>query len=402
MEDNRRIFGHMPDGTPVEEITLRGRTFLDQEITCGIITYGGAVRTLIVPDKDGNPVDVVLGFDTLEDYIAQDKYMGAIVGRYANRIGGAKFTLNGVEYELAANEGPNHIHGGRVGFDKKVWTVESLGENYVSLSLVSPDGEEGYPGTLRVKATYLLDRLGNLNFSYQPSCDKDTLCNLTNHSYFNLSGHGSGSVEDQHILLFADCYTPVGPGSIPTGEIAPVEGTPMDLRGEICSLGAPIGTHIDDDFEQLVLAGGYDHNWVLNGGFGSTSVARAWSPKTGILMAVTSNMPGVQFYTGNYLDGCPRGKGGAAYGRRHGFCLETQHFPDSPNRPEFSPWPPGAPIPGSVSCVADAARKRGPNRFTTFSFGVCDPEEVRRESHEPRVLRPIAPPSWQRKKEYDD
>ncbi len=408
MEDNRRIFGHMPDGTPVEEITLRGKSILGEDMTCKIITYGGAVRSLEVPDVKGNPVDVVLGFDTLEDYMAQDKYMGAIVGRYANRIGGAKFTLNGVEYRLAANEGPNHLHGGNVGFDKRVWTVEGLGEHYVSLSLVSPDGEEGYPGTLKTEVTYML-RGGDLVIDYSHSSDKDTICNVTNHSYFNLSGHDSGSVEDQHILLYADYYTPVGPGSIPTGEVAPVEGTPMDLREDIdiCRVGTPIGARIGDGFEQLVLAGGYDHNWVLNpthGGLRSPNslAAHAWSPRTGIRMTVSSNMPGVQFYTGNFLDGCPRGKGGAVYGNRHGFCLETQHFPDSPNRPEFSPWPPGASCPGLVSCVVDGSGKRGFNRSTTFSFSICEPEEVLEHFHDRWVLRPIVPPIWQRKKEYDD
>ena len=235
MEDNRTAFGRMPDGTQVDQITLK-----NGDMACRIITYGGAVRSLTVPDRDGTPVDVALGFDTLEAYRTQDKYMGAIVGRYANRIGGAKFTLNGVEYPLYANDGPNSLHGGRAGFDKKVWTVERLAADSVTLSLISPDGEEGYPGTLRAEATYTL-RDGELLLWYQASCDKDTPCSLTNHTYFNLSGHDSGSVEGQYIKLYASRYTPTTPGSIPTGEIAPVEGTPMDLR-----TAQPIGAHIGD------------------------------------------------------------------------------------------------------------------------------------------------------------
>ena len=339
MGQNRRIFGRMPDGTPVEELTLRGGG-----LTCQIITYGGAVRALTVPDRDGNPVDVVLGFDTLEDYAAQDKYMGAIVGRYANRIGGAKFTLNGAEYPLYANDGPNSLHGGKVGFDKKVWTVEKLTESSVTLSLVSPDGEEGYPGTLRVEVTYALGeyvsdpaaeqgKVRELSIEYRAVCDRDTIFNPTNHTYFNLSGHDSGPVDGQEIgLLYASRYTPAGPGSIPTGEIAPVEGTPMDLR-----VPQPIGAHIDDSFDQLVMAGGYDHNWVIDEcpAAGLRAAAAARSPATGISLLASTSMPGVQFYTGNFIQGCPPGKGGAAYGNRHGFCLETQFFPDSPNKPGF-------------------------------------------------------------------
>lgn len=328
MEKNGRIFGHMPDGTPVEELTLRGKSVLGEDMTCRIITYGGAVRSLEVPDANGNPVDVVLGFDTLEDYMAQDKYMGAIVGRYANRIGGARFTLNGVEYRLAANEGPNHLHGGNVGFDKRVWTVERLTDASATLSLVSPDGEEGYPGALEVRVTYALDR-DTLRIFYWGKCGKDTVFNPTNHTYFNLSGHDSGSVEGQYIRLFSAHYTPVGPGSIPTGELASVEGTPMDLRK-----AQRIGDHIGDPFQQLALAGGYDHNWVLTPRNGALA-AMAFSEDTGIAMSAHTTMPGVQFYTGNFVEGCPGGKGGAVYRDRSGFCLEAQFYPDSPNQPQF-------------------------------------------------------------------
>ena len=353
MEENRRPFGQMPDGTPVEELTLRALGPEDTKYVCKIITYGGAVRSLTVPDRNGNPVDVVLGFDTLEDYRAQDKYMGALVGRYANRIGGARFTLNGVEYPLYANDGPNSLHGGRTGFDKRVWTVEELGGSAATLSLVSPDMDEGYPGSLEVRVTYTLSE-GGLAISYRAKSDRDTVCNLTNHSYFNLSGHDSGSVEGQYIKLNASRYTPAGPGSIPTGEIAPVEGTPMDLR-----TAQPIGTRIGEPFGQLVMAGGYDHNWVIDKHEGTIwTAAAAWSPDTGIAMDAATTLPGVQFYAGNFLSGCPRGKGGAVYGDRHGFCLETQFFPDSPNQPGFP------------SCVLKAGEEY--HSVTVYSFGVAD------------------------------
>lgn len=325
MEDNRTVFGRMPDGTVVEELTLRSGG-----LACKVITYGGAVRSLTIPDRDGKPVDVVLGFDTLEDYRNQDKYIGALVGRYANRIGGARFTLNGETYRLAENDGKNSLHGGSVGFDKQVWTVEELGGNAATLSLVSPDMQEGYPGTLSVRVAYTLSNEG-LSIGYWAKCGKDTVFNPTNHSYFNLSGHDSGSVEGQFIKVCASRYTPTLPGSIPTGEIAPVEGTPMDLR-----TARPIGEHIGDGFDQLKMAGGYDHNWVIDGWDGRKRIAAAaWSPDTGIAMEAATTLPGVQFYAGNFVSGCPAGKGGAAYGDRHGFCLETQFFPDSPNQPGF-------------------------------------------------------------------
>ena len=350
MEGNRTVFGHMPDGTEVEEVTLRGGA-----VTCKILTYGGAVRSLIVPDRDGDPVDVVLGFDTLEDYMAQDKYMGALVGRYANRIGGAKFTLNGVEYKLAANDGPNSLHGGKVGFDKQVWTVEELTDDSVTLSLVSPHMQEGYPGTLRVRVTYALSG-GALAIDYQARCDRDTVCNLTNHSYFNLSGHDSGCAEGQFIRLNASRYTPTVPGSIPTGEIAPVDGTPMDLRR-----AQPIGEHISDDFDQLTMAGGYDHNWAIDGWDGTLRpAASAFSMETGIMMAASTTLPGVQFYAGNFVGGCPAGKGGAVYGDRHGFCFETQSFPDSPNRPGF---------PSCVLRAGEEYRSRTVYRFDILPSG---------------------------------
>ena len=348
MEQNRRIFGYTPGGAEVEELTLR-----DGALACQILTYGGAVRSLVVPGRDGNPVDVALGFGALEDYMSQDKYMGAVVGRYANRIGGARFTLNGMEYRLAANDGPNSLHGGRAGFDKQVWSVSELSKNRVTLSLDSPGGQEGYPGALSVRVTYTLAR-GALSIGYWAGHTGDTVFNPSNHTYFNLSGHHSGRVEGQYIRLNASRYTPTLPGSIPTGELAPVDATPMDLR-----TAQPIGARINEPFGQLTLAGGYDHNWVIDGWDRALRpAALAWSPETGISMEVSTTLPGVQFYTGNYLDGCPAGKGGAVYAARCGFCLETQFFPDTPNQPSFP------------SCVLRAGEDY--NSRTVYRFGTLD------------------------------
>ena len=324
MAFNRNLFGTMPDGTPVEELTLT-----DGALTCKILTYGGAVRSLTVPGREGL-VDVALGFDTLEDYRTQDKYLGALVGRYANRIGGSRFSLGDREYTLAANDGPNHLHGGLEGFDKQVWTVYAQTNSAVQLYLESPDGQEGYPGNLAVWVTYTLED-GALSISYRARATAATLCNLTNHTYFNLSGHQSGPVLDQQIQLFAGRYTPAGAWSIPTGAVEAVEDTPMDLRSP-----QAIGAHIGDPFPQLELAGGYDHNWVIDGWDRTLRpAARAWSPGTHIAMEVLTTLPGIQFYSGNYLDGCPAGKGGAPYAKRWGFCLETQYFPDSPHHDNF-------------------------------------------------------------------
>lgn len=320
-----RPFGTLPDGQQVGFITLRkGR------LSCEILTYGGALRTLTVPDRQGGEVDVLLGLPTLEDYLRQDKFLGALIGRYANRIGDSRFTLNGKEYPLRANDGKNHLHGGPVGFDKQVWTVSEGGADFVTLTLHSPDGQEGYPGDLDVWVTYRLTE-DSIVLDYRARSSADTICNLTNHAYFNLSGHQSGPVTDQGIQIYAQSYTPTDAGSIPTGEIAPVEGTPMDLR-----LGQAIGARVDEDFDQLTMAGGYDHNYVVDGPAGGLRpAARAWSPDTGITMEVLTTQPGIQFYSGNYLDGCPAGKEGAPYARRWAFCLETQTFPDAPNKPQF-------------------------------------------------------------------
>ncbi len=321
------LFGIMPDGAPVEEYTLRKGSMM-----CKIITYGGALRCLEVPDRFGMPVDVALGYDALTDYLRHDKFFGALVGRCANRIGGSEFALKGESFRLRANEGKNHLHGGARGFHARVWTVKAAAEDEIVLTYVSPDGEEGYPGELRAEVAYRLDG-DSLSIDYHAVSDRATLCNLTNHTYFNLSGHGRGTVENHIIEILADYYTPIDGESIPTGRVAGVGGTPMDLRTPV-----PIGAGIDAEFEQLRLAGGYDHNWVVRGGAGSLRPAAvAVSPDTGIAMRMYTTQPGVQFYTGNYLaaDPNPPGKAGVKYGKRSGFCLEAQAYPDSPHHENF-------------------------------------------------------------------
>ncbi len=320
----RELFGQTAAGEAVERIWLEsGR------LRAAILTYGGALAALEVPDKSGRPTDVVLGFDTLEDYEHQDKYIGALVGRYANRIGGSRFVLGGKEYRLYANDGKNHLHGGQRGFDKKVWQAREI-PGGVALSLHSPHLEEGYPGALDVTVCYTLEE-DVLSIGYEARSDRETFCNLTNHSYFNLAGQGSGPVGNQRLQLMASAYTPAGPDSIPTGEIAPVAGTPMDFRQPFL-----LGERIDEDFPALRYASGYDHNWVLDGPVGTLRpFCRAWSGETGILLEGETTMPGVQLYTANFLAGCPKGKGGAVYNNRDAFCLETQFFPDAPHHPNF-------------------------------------------------------------------
>lgn len=326
MDERVTSFGATAAGEEVRQVTLR-----DGGISCGILTYGGALRFLSVPGKNGAPADVVLGFDAMEDYQRQDKYIGALVGRCANRIGGSVFTLDGRTYPLLANDGVNHLHGGGAGFDKHVWTLEDASDTHAELSLISPDMQEGYPGTLRVRVTYTL-KDGALSIRYRAQTDKKTVCNLTNHSYFNLAGHASGPVLGQEIQIFAEQFTPADSQSLPAGELRSVADTPMDLR----SL-TPIGAHINEAFDQLLWAGGYDHNWVVDGESGVLRpAARAVCRETGISMDVETTLPGIQFYTGNYLNGCPAGKGGAPYAKRWGFCLETQFFPNAINCPSFA------------------------------------------------------------------
>ncbi len=328
MNITKQPFGKTAGGTPVDLYTLTNDNNLEAKIT----NYGGVVVSLVVPDQGGHLDDIVLGLDTLEDYASKSPYFGCITGRYANRIANAKFTLDGVEYTLAQNNGDNHLHGGLKGFDKVVWTAEEIQSNNgvgLKLSYTSPDGEENYPGTLEVIVTYTLTNEDELRIDYQATTDKDTIVNLTNHTYFNLKGAGSGDILDHELMLNADRFTPIDDTLIPTGELRSVAGTPLDFRQM-----TTIGDRIDEDDEQLDFAGGYDHNWVLNTNGTLTLAARVEESTSGRAIDVYTTEPGIQFYSGNFLSEIT-GKEGKTYRKRDGLCLETQHFPDSPNKPQF-------------------------------------------------------------------
>ena len=323
----RADFGKTRDGVAVSIFTLTNKNGLEARIA----TYGGVLVSLKTPDRQGAMADVVLGFDSLDGYLERSPYFGALIGRYGNRIAKARFVLNGAEYRLAKNNGENSLHGGARGFDKRVWIPRETPDGALELSYLSPDGEDGYPGNLKVTVTYRLTDANELKIDYSATTDKDTVVNLTNHSYFNLKGAGSGDVLDHRVTLNADRFTPIDAGLIPTGELAPVAGTPFDFRHP-----AAIGARIAQDDPQLKLGKGYDHNWVLNRGNDAlTLAARVEEPASGRVLEVRTTEPAIQFYSGNFLDGSVRGKGGKAYGLRSGFCLETQHYPDSPNQPQF-------------------------------------------------------------------
>ena len=318
------------DGKAVDLYTLKNK----QGAVAKIMTYGGILQSLQIPDKDGKLVDVTLGYDNLDSYVSNSPYFGALIGRYGNRIGAGKFTLNGTTYTLATNNGVNHLHGGLKGFDKRVWTATPLKRDNgaaLQLSYRSVDGEEGYPGNLDVVAVYTLTDNNELKVSFNAKTDKDTVVNLTHHSYFNLSG--GGTILDHYVYINADKSTPVDSGLITTGEMKPVEGTPFDFRKT-----TSIGERIDNPDTVLQYGPGYDHNWVINQKKPGevTLQARVVSPKTGIAMEVLSDEPCLQFYAGNFLDGTITGKDGQIYQRRNGFCMEPQHAPDSPNKPN---WP---------------------------------------------------------------
>ncbi len=321
-------FGTTPEGATARIYTLTNKNGLEARIT----NYGGIVVSLKTPDRNGAMADVVLGFDALAGYISSPSpYLGALIGRYGNRIGHARFTLDGVEYKLAANNGENSLHGGTHGFNQKLWTARELPDGGLELTYLSKDGEEGYPGNLKAVVDYHLTDSNELRIDYSATTDKDTVLNLTNHSYFNLKGQGQGDILGHLVMLNAKQYTPVDAGLIPTGELRAVSGTPFDFSRSIA-----IGTRIEQNDDQLKLGKGYDHNWVLNrSGKALSLAARVVEPSTGRVMEVSTTEPGVQFYTGNFLDGTIKGKGGKAYQQRYGFCLETQHFPDSPNKPKF-------------------------------------------------------------------
>jgi len=298
------------------------------------IPYGARIQSLRVPDRQGQLDDVVLGFETAAEYEKANPYFGAVVGRYANRIGNARFELDGRTYQLAANNGKNHLHGGVKGFDKVIWKGESVTDTRgqsVRFAYTSADGEEGYPGALDVRVTYTLTNNNELIVDYRATTTAKTIVNLSQHSYFNLAGQASRDVLDHEMQIDADRYTPVDDGLIPTGELAPVEGTPFDFRA-----ATTIGQRIGDDHPQLKLGRGYDHNFVLTRtGDGLQRAARVTEPSTGRTMEVWTTEPGMQFYSGNFLDGSITSKQGRVVRQRFGFCLETQHFPDSPNKPSF-------------------------------------------------------------------
>ena len=324
----RKPFGNTKEGTPVYLYTLRNAQGAEARIS----NYGGLVVSLKVPDRNGEMGDVTLGYDNLDGYLKETPYFGALIGRYGNRIARGKFTLDGKQYTLATNNYPNALHGGLKGFDKVVWEptlVTSAEGPALKLKYTSRDGEEGYPGNLSVTAVYTLTHDNALKLEFAATTDQDTVVNLTHHSYFNLAG--KGTILDHAVMIPADKFTPVDSTLITTGELKPVEGTPFDFRTPTA-----IGARINQGDEQLKFGGGYDHNWVMNKGLGEYGLmARVYEPSSGRVMEVFSTEPGLQFYSGNFLDGKLTGKRGWVYQFRNGFCMEPQHYPDSPNKPEF-------------------------------------------------------------------
>ncbi len=328
----KQPFGQTPDGTPVDIYTLT-----NGGMEARITTYGGAVVSLTAPDKAGHYADIVLGMDDLSGYLAKPPYFGALIGRYGNRIGGGTFHLDGKLFTLPKNDPATKpvctLHGGNEGFDKKVWKaaeVASADGPAIGLTYVSKDGEEGFPGTLTAHVVYTLGK-NELKIAYTATTDKNTVINLTNHSYFNLGGAGEGDILQHQVMIDADRFTPVGADLIPTGEYKPVAGTPFDFTKPMA-----IGARINANDQQIKYGGGYDHNWVLNKSLGGlVQAAEVFEPKSGRVMDVLTTEPGLQFYTGNFLDGTIHGKGGKAYAKRSAFCMETQHYPDSPNKSNF-------------------------------------------------------------------
>ena len=327
----REPFGQLPDGRHVEVFTLRN----DHGVELRAMTYGAIITAIRTPDRNGGSADIVLGFDSLGGYLGGSPYFGAIVGRYANRIAGGRFTLDGVAYQLARNNGPNSLHGGTRGFDKVLWTGEPFEKDSalgVKFRYQSPDGEEGYPGTLTVEVTYTLTNADELIVDYDAATTKATPLNLSQHTYWNLHGEGHGNILDHVLTLNASAFTPVDSTLIPSGKLAPVAGTPFDFRQPTA-----IGARIEQANEQLRFGRGYDHNWVIDQAKPGalTQAARLEDPASGRRIDISTTEPGVQFYSGNFLDGTIKGKSGHVYELRTGMCLETQHFPDSPNHPNF-------------------------------------------------------------------
>jgi aldose 1-epimerase len=326
----KEIFGKTANDQSIDLFTLTNAQGLEARIT----NYGGIVVSLKVPDRSGHLDDIVLGFDNADGYGTTSQYFGALIGRYANRIGKGRFTLNGVEYKLAVNNGANHLHGGVNGFHKVVWNARPLNTPAgaaLELTYSSRDGEEGYPGNLSVKVVYTLTNSNELKIEYSATTDKDTVVNLTQHSYFNLAGQGQGDILKHELMINAARFTPVDAGSIPTGELRNVKGTPFDFTRTTA-----IGLRIDQNDEQLKFGHGYDHNWVLDGKMGKLrKAALVHEPTTGRVMEIWTTEPGIQLYTGNFLNGSKIGKDRKPYQLHYAFCLETQHYPDSPNKPQF-------------------------------------------------------------------
>jgi len=332
LQIREEAFGKTGDGRPVDLFTLTNSNGMEVRA----MTYGGIIVSIRVPDKNGKIADVVLGHEKLEGYLPNPPYLGAIVGRYANRIANGAFTLDGAKYTLPKNDGPNTLHGGLSGFNQKVWegkefkNAKGVG---VAFTYLSKDGEEGFPGNLKAKVSYTLTNENQLILDYEATSDKATPINLSQHSYFNLAGEGNDDILNHEIRLNADRFTPVDKTLIPTGELRAVQGTPLDFNKPTA-----IGARIDDPYEQLLLGHGYDHNFVLNRANedgGLTLAARVHEPTGGRVLEVSTTEPAVQFYSGNFLDGTIVGKNGHVYKKRYGFCLETQHYPDSPNHPDF-------------------------------------------------------------------
>ena len=327
---NKASFGVTKSGVAINKYTLRNKNGME----VSVINYGGIITSIMVPDKDSVFEDVVLGFDSLADYEKDNPFFGALIGRFGNRIAKGEFSLDGTKYTLAKNNGANHLHGGIVGYHKVVWDIEetpSTEGKALKLSYLSKDMEEGYPGNLKVEVTYTLTDANELKIDYKATTDKKTVVNLTQHSYFNLSGNVKRDILDEVLTINADGFLPVDKGLIPTGEIKPVSGTPFNFV-----TAKRIGENINDTDEQLKLGGGYDHCWVLNTGAGKLwPAAKLYDPTSGRVMEVSTNEPGIQFYSGNFLDGKLTGKYNVPYALRSGLCLETQHFPDSPNQSKF-------------------------------------------------------------------
>jgi aldose 1-epimerase len=330
VEVTKKPWGSTPEGTAVDLYTLKNAKGAEATIT----NYGGIVVSLLMPDRAGKFGDVVLGYDSLQGYLTKSPYFGALIGRYGNRIAAGKFTLEGTTYTLATNNGPNSLHGGVKGFDKVVWSarpIESAEGAALELTYLAKDGEEGFPGNLQVTAVYTLTNSNELKLTFAATTDKPTICNLTHHSYFNLRGQGDGDILGHEVMIAASKTTPVDKTLITTGELKSVEGTPFDFRTP-----TTIGARINDADTQLQYGLGYDHNWVIDKQSGERGLhASVYEPTTGRLMLVISDEPGMQFYTGNFLDGSIKGKGGVTYQHRTGFCMEPQHYPDSPNKPQF-------------------------------------------------------------------